>query len=106
MLCLGEPARAASLGDQPSVWLDLLARAARVVCERETPDLVLVEGGATAAALLDEFPWDRWRIQKEWAPGVVELCGPDGSRPALVLKPGSYPWPEAIRRLWFNGRTL
>jgi uncharacterized protein YgbK (DUF1537 family) len=106
MLCLGEPARAASLGDQPSVWLDLLACAARMVCERVTPDLVLVEGGATAAALLDEFPWDRWRIQKEWAPGVVELCGPDRSGPALVLKPGSYPWPEAIRRLWFNGRTL
>lgn len=83
------------------VDLHLLASVAGAVLERGRPDLVLLEGGATAAALMDRFPWSCWRVEREWGPGVVELHPAGRPSPVLLVKPGSYPWPSAVRALWF-----
>lgn len=59
---------------------------------------LLVEGGATAAALVHRFGWTQLRIVQELAPGVVSTRV--SRRPDLVLtmKPGSYRWPDHLLR--------
>jgi len=106
ILFLGAIAAPGAPGSGPAGWVESLARAAGLVWGRSKPDLLLLEGGATAAAVLDGFPWGAWRAVREWAPGVVELRGLETDRPAVIVKPGSYPWPESIRELWFVGRRL
>ncbi|GIX49953.1 MAG: hypothetical protein KatS3mg132_147 [Limisphaera sp.] len=106
VLCLGQPPAEGTSPVDPGVWLRPLARAAGSVWRESVPNLVLVEGGATAAALLEDFPWGAWRAVREWAPGVVELRAPQADTPAVIVKPGSYPWPDSIRELWFAGRRL
>jgi uncharacterized protein YgbK (DUF1537 family) len=63
-----------------------------------TIDHVLIEGGATAAAIAERAGWTSLVVERELAGGVVSVrpVGADGStrRPAtVVLKPGSYAWP-------------
>jgi hypothetical protein len=43
--------------------------------------------------------WHQFDVKGEFAPGVVQMHarGPDGSTGhRLVVKPGSYAWPEAV----------
>ena len=55
------------------------------------PEEVVIEGGATAYALLEELGWVDFEVLCETAPGVVRLQHmPSGT--VLTLKPGSYPW--------------
>jgi uncharacterized protein YgbK (DUF1537 family) len=60
---------------------------------------VYVEGGATAIALVRRMGWNRLTVLREVAPGVVTLGV--GGAPCLWLtvKPGSYRWPDEIRKL-------
>jgi len=65
---------------------------------REAFQHLLVAGGATAAAVLSGLDWTALEVVHVWAPGVVTLrplAEPDF---LLTLKPGSYPWPDALRR--------
>jgi len=73
-----------------------LAQLAADVLQRFTPDLVLAEGGATAARLVEQLGWSRLHVVREWAPGVVELTAEHSAKPALIIKPGSYPWPDPL----------
>lgn len=99
VLCLGSSGGAVSL-PEGSLWVRRLAEVAGEVVQRARPDLVLVDGGATAARLLERLGWSCLRVTREWAPGVVELVGGPEGNPPVVVKPGSYPWPEEIARLW------
>ncbi|MCS7090307.1 MAG: four-carbon acid sugar kinase family protein [Verrucomicrobiota bacterium] len=106
VLCLQSTApREAVVAPLAQAWLELLADTAICVMERAMPDLVLVEGGATAGALLNRLPWSWWRVTNEWAPGVVEIRPPALDRPTLLLKPGSYPWPDRVSNLWFGSKN-
>jgi len=77
-----------------------LAEAAGEVMRRAKPDLVFADGGATAARLLERLGCECLRVTREWAPGVVELAGGPEANLPVVVKPGSYPWPEEVARLW------
>jgi len=58
---------------------------------------ILAEGGATAAAIAEQLGWNRFRVVQT-APagvGVLQPLGQSGA-PALVIKPGSYGWPDEI----------
>jgi uncharacterized protein YgbK (DUF1537 family) len=55
---------------------------------------LLVEGGATAAALIQRFGWDRLHVLGELAPGVVSVQPGGRDSFILTMKPGSYMWPE------------
>jgi D-threonate/D-erythronate kinase len=62
-------------------------------------DNLLLEGGATASAVCRRMNWHHFDLEGEFAPGVVQMRalptdGSTGHR--LVIKPGSYPWPEAV----------
>lgn len=69
------------------------AQAVRQVLLRSPVRVLLVEGGATAAAILAASGHARWTMAGEIRRGVGVLrpCGEDLE---LVLKPGSYSWPE------------
>lgn len=58
---------------------------------------LLLEGGATAAAVLHTTGWTRLRTLPSPAEGVGVLIPVNTSGPILFIKPGSYPWPENLR---------
>jgi uncharacterized protein YgbK (DUF1537 family) len=60
---------------------------------------LLAEGGATATAIAQCMQWNRMAIVAAAPAGVGVLRPIDSEQSPLVLiKPGSYPWPEAIWR--------
>lgn len=60
---------------------------------------LMIEGGSTASAIIRACGWIRLRVTAIFADGVVGLQAADGSSPQLVVKPGSYHWPDC---LWQN----
>ena len=51
---------------------------------------LIIEGGATAWATLQALGWTEFEIQRQVAPGVVQMSATNGT--LVTLKPGSYPW--------------
>jgi uncharacterized protein YgbK (DUF1537 family) len=87
--------RAASAEDPAQLLAALCGAAAAIVASRE-PAVLLVEGGATAAALARRLEWTRFSVDGELAPGVVVLRPRAAPHVRFVLKPGSYRWPPAV----------
>ena len=54
------------------------------------PDHLVIEGGATAWAILQALEWTHFTVVGQFAPGVVQLLADSGT--LVTLKPGSYPW--------------
>ena len=76
--------------------------ARRVLAARPDLDLV-IEGGATGAAVLDALNAASLTPVAQWRRGVVCFEMP-GKRRRVALKPGSYPWPAGM--LAAAGQTL
>lgn len=55
------------------------------------PTELIIEGGATAYAILSQTPYTTFEVTDEIAPGVVRLR-PLSSTIHITMKPGSYPW--------------
>ncbi|MCD8202259.1 MAG: hypothetical protein LUD48_01285, partial [Prevotella sp.] len=55
----------------------------------QQPDLMIIEGGATAFACLSELGWDSFILKNAYAPGIVSMTY---GNTEIILKPGSYPW--------------
>ncbi|MDD7335989.1 MAG: four-carbon acid sugar kinase family protein [Prevotella sp.] len=53
------------------------------------PSLLIVEGGATAYAILQQLGWTDFSMYIEYAPGIVSMRH---HLTEIILKPGSYPW--------------
>lgn len=86
-------------GDVNGVLVKMLARfAASVIGGESPPRWVLVEGGATAAALVQSLNLSQFRAMAPWAPGVVPLEPIPITGWTLVSKPGSYEWPDWVCR--------
>lgn len=67
---------------------------AEVVCTllaAQMPDELVIEGGATAFAILSQLPHKEFVITDEIAPGVVRM-NVAGTATHITLKPGSYQW--------------
>jgi uncharacterized protein YgbK (DUF1537 family) len=73
---------------------DRLVEAAAGVLATQRVERLCLEGGATAAALLRRFGWTRMTALPTELPGVAALKVAGG--PALLIKPGSYRWPQAV----------
>lgn len=67
----------------------VMAQVTEALTCKQKPDLMIIEGGATAFAILQQLRWGALEMKKELSPGVVCLThnGTD-----IILKPGSYPW--------------
>ncbi len=55
------------------------------------PAELIIEGGATAFAILSQTPWRTFAVTDEIAPGVVRLK-PLNADIHITMKPGSYAW--------------
>ena len=59
-------------------------------------DELIIEGGATAAAVVHRLEWNKFYPIQEIAPGVVRLKIAAHPELYLTIKPGSYPWQGSI----------
>lgn len=67
----------------------------------DMPKELIIEGGATANAVLEALQINVLLPQKEYAPGLIRSHVPQQEL-AITMKPGSYPWTE---ELWAFGPT-
>ncbi|HEX6070578.1 MAG TPA: four-carbon acid sugar kinase family protein [Longimicrobiaceae bacterium] len=85
-----------TLAGDPRTPAELVSSLADRVVEilgRVRPDRLLLEGGATAAAVVRASGWTRLIAVPGGGPGTGALRPVGEDRPTLFIKPGSYPWP-------------
>ncbi len=86
----------ATAGLSPARLTGQLAETVGRILRDATVERLLLEGGATAAAVVHAQGWTRLIAGTEAAPGVGVLRPFDLDRPWLFIKPGSYAWPREI----------
>ncbi len=67
----------------------IMSSVASTLVAAHTPSVMVIEGGATAFDILRHLAWQQFRVQQEYAPGIVSMTHADTE---IILKPGSYPW--------------
>ncbi len=72
------------------------ARMATLLDQHRAFHHLLVDGGATAAAVTRSLAWHQLSTAAVWAPGVVSLQPLSAPGVLLTLKPGSYSWPAPL----------
>jgi len=80
----------------PARLADRLAQAVELVLEQIMVTSVYLEGGATAAAVVQQLGLQRFSAAAAPGHGVGALRPLDWQGPVLFIKPGSYPWPDAV----------
>jgi uncharacterized protein YgbK (DUF1537 family) len=75
-----------------------LVQLAEKVLHDANVTFVYAEGGATAAALVQRMGWNRLEVLRELAPGVARLAAGENRSIFLTIKPGSYDWPQEVRK--------
>lgn len=74
----------------------LLAEAAGKVLKSANVGTVCLEGGSTAAAVLNALNWTALEVECEHARGVTAVRASGVPGPLVILKPGSYAWPRSV----------
>jgi uncharacterized protein YgbK (DUF1537 family) len=74
-------------------FLIALGKVAEQVIRKTQVGHVYAEGGATAAELVRRMGWNRLKVLREEARGVVTLAPENAGSLLLTMKPGSYVWP-------------
>jgi uncharacterized protein YgbK (DUF1537 family) len=59
-------------------------------------DELLIEGGATVSHFIRSVGWKEFTVMAEYAKGIVVLNNKQQPGLRLIVKPGSYAWPEEI----------
>lgn len=73
-----------------------MAKTVQHILQKTTPAEIIIEGGATAYAILNATGWSTFIPEQELAPGLVRMRVAQAPDLFLTVKPGSYPWPDAI----------
>ncbi|WP_419699476.1 four-carbon acid sugar kinase family protein [Mucilaginibacter sp. NFX135] len=73
-----------------------MAAIVRQVIEHTSLHELLIEGGATAWAILERLDIEKLYPSKLIAPGVIHMRVAGNNQLCLTLKPGSYPWPAPV----------
>lgn len=66
-----------------------MAETAKKLIDTQNPAYLIIEGGATAFAILEATSWNTFSITQELAPGVVAM---KHGQTTIIMKPGSYDW--------------
>lgn len=74
----------------------IMAKITKYLIESQTPQELIIEGGATAFAILNELGWSNFRLTNEIVPGVVRMSLSENPDIHITLKPGSYDWGDKI----------
>ncbi len=82
--------------ENPAALLERLVRAAGRVIRHSSPVRLYLEGGATAAAIMDGMSWQRLRVLEPLSFGIAAMEVIGVAAPILFIKPGSYPWPNEV----------
>lgn len=80
-----------------SVLRKKMAAVARTIIERNSIREIFVEGGATAAAVLQELQINKLQPVNELSRGVVRM---KAGELFITVKPGSYALPDEVKRLY------
>ena len=81
-------------GKEAAVYLrNAMAEVCCQLLSASLPDELVIEGGATAFAILQYMPWQSFLITNEVSPGVVRMKT-ENENLHITLKPGSYDWGE------------
>lgn len=86
----------------PQALKEEMAGLVRSVLREVIVEELMIEGGATARAILETVGWRTFYPVVEWAPGVVRMRVREAPGLHVTVKPGSYDWPLAIRSLLNN----
>jgi len=95
-VALGIGSGPATTGKTPEVLLAQLGASVSSLLKTETVGQLLLEGGATAAAVVAAQQWTHLRAEYFPEPGVGALRPLVDSAPAVFIKPGTYPWPPLL----------
>lgn len=94
VLAINRPAKG---GKEYAVRLrNIMAEAVYTLVKSHTPQELLIEGGATAFAVLNKLKWTDFRLTNEIAPGVVRMSPAENPSIHITLKPGSYNWGDKV----------
>ena len=78
-------------GHESAVYLrETMASVVAALTDIRLPREIVIEGGATAYAILSRLGWKSFEITSQIAPGVIRMSAPNGT--CITMKPGSYPW--------------
>lgn len=78
-------------GHDTAVWLrETMAETVADLFAIHSPKEMIIEGGATAYAILRHLDCHAFTVTHEIAPGVVRMQAPNQTY--VSMKPGSYPW--------------
>lgn len=83
-------------GISSAALVSTLAQTVSGVLRQTTVNRLLLEGGATTAAVMRALGWTRLRASEVSVQGVGILIPLGAPFPTLFIKPGSYPWPDEI----------
>ncbi len=84
--------------EAPQRIQDAIAEAAACILKAaQSVSGLTIEGGGTASAVCRRMGWDHFDVTGELATGVVQLkVTGAGEAPTVLIKPGSYRWPDAL----------
>ena len=75
---------------------ETFALVVKKVLEKTSLDELLIEGGATAYAIIEHLEYKKFYPTQELAQGVIRMKIEQKKEMYLTLKPGSYRWTESI----------
>lgn len=75
---------------------DTFITLARQLQDTQSFGHLIIEGGATAAAVLQALGWNTLASAGSWAPGIAALHPRKAPSLLITLKPGSYAWPASL----------
>ncbi|PWK27555.1 uncharacterized protein YgbK (DUF1537 family) [Arcicella aurantiaca] len=93
IIAIGDLADVKVLPQQLAKWMSLVVK---TVSEKCQIDQFLIEGGATAAAILATLSYKSFIPTNEFSQGVICLKPQENQKISITIKPGSYEWPSKI----------
>ena len=82
--------------DHPALLEERLGHATAMVLAQMEVKRLLLEGGATASAVLRRMKWAHLCVAESAAFNLPGLEVPNTNAPRIFMKPGSYDWPESV----------
>jgi D-threonate/D-erythronate kinase len=89
----------------PKKLTESMAELVQIVVQKVALDELIIEGGATASAILKRFPNEIYRPIAVPAPGVVRLKAEHAGM-NITTKVGSYSWPTGSVVTYLNPETI
>ena len=80
----------------PVLLSQLFAKTVALVCRMQAVPEIIIEGGATAAAVIQELNLGSFKPLQVFAQGVIRMESLSCPDLFITMKPGSYDWPAPV----------